>query len=103
MSNQNAIIGHLDNSFGNLIKFGSTSKHCIVNTCKLHYKRLNRNLRIDQTYKLIHDFVAVKFINSNFGNSLFVELPSGCFYVKYCVQISCLFLLSVSKYTASNS
>ena len=92
MSHNRAAFGNFDNAFGYFIKFGCQAQHGGIDSRKFYHKRLNRNFWIYQAYKLIHDFCTVKFINSNFGNSLFVELPAGGFYVYNCVHV--LFLVA---------
>ena len=87
MCNNDAAFSYFNDALGNFIKFRSIVKHLAINTCKIYYKRLYFSFRVDQTYELVDNFVTIKPINSYFCDAFFVELSTGSFYVKYCVNV----------------
>src|SRR5690606_21382023 len=93
--NNVAAFGNFNDAFGNFKELRSLVYHGIIYTGKLYNKRLKGIFGINQTYRLIYNFNTVKLINSNFGNSFFIKLPAGGFYIYYCVHSS--MSISISK------
>ena len=86
MSHEYAIVCDFDNSFGDFEEFWCAFQHFVIDAREFDNKWLNGFFGIDQTDKLVYNFVSVEFINCDFGNSFFVELTACGFYVEYAVN-----------------
>jgi len=80
-------LGDFNDAFGHLKKLGCRLQHGVIDAGEFNHKGLDWDFGVDQADELVYDFVAVEFIDGNFGNAFFVVLSTGGFYVKYCVQM----------------
>ena len=120
MCNNYCIGCDFDNSFGNFVEFRCIFEHCIVDSRQVDHKRLNWFFGIYKANKLIYNFVTVKFVYSDFGNTFFIVLSARGFYVDNRVNMLSFFvfkilfsiigslkivllIISVTKDTTSNS
>lgn len=86
MCNDDAILRNFYDAFGDFKKFRCRLEHRIIDAGQLDDKRLYRYFGIDQADELVNDLLAVVFVDGDFGDAFFIVLPSGSFYVEYCVQ-----------------
>src|SRR5690606_16944636 len=81
MGYQNAVGSNFHDPLCHLKEFRGISKHLVVNSCESNHKRLDRDLRINKANKLVYDFMAIESVYGYLGNSFFIILPAGSFYV----------------------
>ena len=81
MGYNDTVFGNFYNAFGNFVKLGCSAKHSVIDTRKINYKGLYFTFRIDETYKLIDNGMAIKLVDGNLGYTLFIVLSTGGLYV----------------------
>src|SRR5690606_26448948 len=81
MGYQDTIGSNFHDPLCHLKELRGISKHLVVDPRETHHKRLDRDLRINKANKLINDFMAIEFVYGYLGNSFFIILPAGSFYV----------------------
>src|SRR5690554_1120127 len=103
MGDNNGFLSNFYNAFGYFVKLWCIAEHIIVDAREIDNKLLNGSFGVYQANELINYFVTVKFVYSDFGDSFFVILATGGFYVKNCVQKNVLVIVSFSKYSAAHT
>ena len=80
------------NTFGHFKKLRGVDEHFAIDSCQPLHKRLNVALGVDQAGELIHHRMAIKTINGDLGNALFVVFPPCGFNVQNRVHLKGFFL-----------